>query len=112
MDTARPVLDQIQVLLARYGYDERATFVANVSDLARPEEFWRQVAGLEFWGGSGAVWEVEPFHLSHPEASGAVADYRQFQALMVELAGQLESKGLSDLAARTADLFRRDLGMT
>lgn len=110
MDTARSLLSDVQVLLARYGHDERARFVGDVSALRSPEEFWRQVSGLEFWGGSGAVWEVEPFYLSHPEGARANADYRQFQALMVELADLLASKGLADLASRTAELFRRDLG--
>ncbi len=55
------------------------------------------------------MWEVEPFHLTRPDA-GAEGDYRQFQSLMVELADLLESKGMADLAGRTAERFRRDVG--
>lgn len=103
------LLDGLGELLSRYGYDERADFVRGLSDEGDLDALWGTLGGLEFWGGSGAVWEVEPFHLTVPDA-GAEADYRQFQSLMIELADLLESKGLAALAGPTAELFRRDVG--
>ena len=103
------VLDGLCELLSRYGYDERAGFLRGLSDERDSDVLWATLGGLEFWGGSGAGWEVEPFHLTRPDA-GAEGDYRQFQSLMVELADLLESKGMADLAGRTAERFRRDVG--
>jgi hypothetical protein len=103
------LLDGLRGLLSRYGYDERAEFLCSLSDESDSDALWATLGGLEFWGGSGAVWEVEPFHLTRPD-TGAEADYRQFQSLMIELADLLESKGLAELAGRTAELFRRDVG--
>ncbi len=100
------------MLLARYGYEERSAFVGGVRDLDDAEEFWVLVGGLEFWGGSGAVWEVEPFNLSHPQVRDASPDYRRFESLMIDLARLVKGHGPSPLAARmvdTAEMFRRDL---
>lgn len=109
MNDVERALSELSELLGRYGYDERAAFVGSVIDPISTEAFWHTVAGPEFWGGSGAVWEVEPFPLSHPDAVGSADDYRRFQILMVELADRLEAKGVSGLASRRASLFRAQL---
>jgi hypothetical protein len=109
MDDVQHALSELSELLGRYGHDERVSFIGTVIDPVPTEAFWHSVAGPEFWGGSGAVWEVEPFHLSHPDVETSAEDYRRFQILMVELADRLEAKGLSDLASRRASLFRAQL---
>lgn len=109
MESALNILREIQALLARYRYDRPANLVEEVISNADPETFWATVGGLEFWGGAGAVWEVEPFQMSHRDVPSAADDYRRFQVLMIELAEILESKGLGGMAARNADLFRREL---
>lgn len=109
MEPTRKTLREISDLLARYGYHERSKFVRGVAQDEDPNRFWRTVAGLEFWGGSGAVWEVEPFYSSHPDIEDSARDYRRFQFRMLGLADALEQKGLADLARRNADLFRREM---
>ncbi len=103
------ILSELSQLLHRYGYEDTASMVRSLVDAPATEEFWQTLSGLEFWGGSGAVWEVEPFHLSHPHREGSADDYRRFQVLLIDLADILESKGLSGGAARTAGLFRQQL---
>jgi hypothetical protein len=110
VDNARRILAEISQLLGRYGYQERASFVGGLTDTSASEkDFWQTLAGLEFWGGSGAVWEVAPFHLTHPAINGSAEDYRRFQILMIDLAMLLESGGQSELASRRARLFRQQL---
>lgn len=109
MDAALTLLREIQALLARYSYDRPASLVGRVISTVDPGTFWALVGGLDFWGGAGAVWEVEPFGMSHPDSRTATDDYRRFQVLMIELAEILKSEGLDAMAARNADLFRREL---
>jgi hypothetical protein len=112
MDEGRRILPELSQLLNRYGKEERARFVTSLIATDTPEDFWEALAGLEFWGGSGAVWEIEPFHLSHPHIESSAEDYKRFQTLMIELADLLESRGLSELASPRARLFRRLLEET
>lgn len=109
MDETHHILSEQSRLLRRYGYEERSAFVAQLLAETGSESFWRTLAGLEFWGGSGAVWEVAPFQFTHVDIETSAEDYRRFQVLMIQLADILESKGMSFLAARNADLFRRQL---
>lgn len=109
MEPALDILRRLQELLARYGYDRPARLVDEAIHTAQPERFWTIVSGLDFWGGAGAVWEVEPFDMSHPDETASADDYRRFQVLMIELADILDAKGIGAMAARNAELFRREL---
>jgi hypothetical protein len=109
MDEAHQILGELSQLLRRYGYGERSAFVTQLLAEIDSQSFWETLAGLEFWGGSGAVWEVAPFQFTHADSDASADDYRRFQILMIELADILESKDMSFLAARNADLFRRQL---
>lgn len=109
MDDVRRLLTGIRELLSKYGYDDRAEFVDGLAEGRDSEAFWNTLGGLEFWGGSGAVWEIEPFDLSHPGVADSAVDYRRFQTLMVALVDLLESRGPTPMASRTARLFRRDI---
>lgn len=109
MRSALVILLEIAELLARYEYVERSTFVRAVAENPDSDSFWETISGLEFWGSSGAVWEVEPFHMSHPDLPDALLDYRRFQRCMIELAELLSHEGLDNLSQRNAALFRRDL---
>jgi len=110
MDDIRDLLTQLSEILARYDYDERASFVRGVAERpAQDDDFWQTLAGLEFWGGSGAVWEIGPFHMTDPTIAMPLSDYRRFKALMVELADILDSKGLGAQASGIAEVFRSDL---
>lgn len=110
MDDIRGLLVELSEILDRYDYDERASFVRSLAERpARDADFWKTLAGLEFWGGSGAVWEIGPFHLSDPSIAMPPSDYRRFKALMVELAGILDSRGLGARASGIAEVFRSDL---
>jgi hypothetical protein len=92
-------------LLAFYDYDAARTVVDRTA--REPDDaLWQTLSGLAFWGGSGAVWEVEPFHFSHPNSSSARGDYQRCQELMIELASLLRERGSSDLAEpRVASFF-------
>ena len=110
MDSVSEILRDIRDICSSYGHGDKADFIGRLLD-ETPDTpaFWRAVSGLEFWGGAGAIWEVEPFYLSHPDSSAARDDHRRFQTLMVQLADVLKSRDLDRLAARTASLFRRRL---
>ena len=110
MNSARRALTTIRQLLRDYGYEERSRFVKQLIDNNVSDDFWAELFGPEFWGGSGAVWEVEPFRYSRPDLPASDADYRRFQVLMIDLADMLGSKGLSELASDRAHYFRRRLG--
>ena len=101
-------LREVASILQSYGLAERGAFVAKTADTSEPE-LWEVLSGLEFWGGSGAVWEAPAFNsldLVRPEGE---ADYRRFMVLMIELADALRAHGLDQLARPTAELFRREL---
>jgi hypothetical protein len=95
-------------LLARYA-NSQANFVHRLAAETDDDRFWSDLAGLEMWGGSGAVWEVEPFHYSHPREELANIDYETFQRSLVRLARVLEDRGLGALASRNAKYLERQL---
>jgi len=110
MRDIREILIQLSEILDRYDYDERASFVRGLAERdPAAGDFWQTLAGLEFWGGSGAVWEIGPFYLTDPTTPMPAEDYKRFKAGMVELAEILASKGLGDGASGIAEVFRRDL---
>jgi hypothetical protein len=61
MDDALSILAELRQLLDRYGYEDRAGFVKEVIDSRISSMFWPTLAGLEFWGGSGALGRSSPF---------------------------------------------------
>ena len=109
LELAHRIVQQIAELLRGYGYEERAEYVELVARELKPTDFWREVSGLEFWGGAGAVWEIEPFDLSHPQVNQAVEDYRSFRALMVDLEGLMGTREVSSRAEWIAGFFRQQL---
>ena len=109
MNNVISLLDELQELLRRYGRVERANFIYALARSGESDELWDELSGLEFWGGSGAVWEVEPFQFSHPARETSEGDYRRFQALMIDLGKLLEVRGMASLSARTVALFQRQL---
>ena len=109
MSDVRETLTQLSEILGRYDYDERASFVRGLAEVPLSETFWQTLAGPEFWGGSGAVWEIGPFYLSDPTVAMPPEEFTRFKALMVDLAGILDSRGLGARAAGIAEVFRRDL---
>ena len=100
----------VAALLHRYGVTERAQFVRSTVEDRTGEVDWLTVAGLEFWGGSGAVWEAEPFEYSHPTVDSNGSDTRAFYAALLRLARELEARGLSDLSSRHVGFLRRMAG--
>lgn len=109
METRDELLAEVGDLLGRYGYEERSPYVRNLLRDGSSPRVWEELSGLEFWGGSGAIWEVEPFQYSHPGNQSSFVDYRRFQALMIELADLLDARGLGGMAERNASMFRREL---
>jgi len=103
-------LSEVAGLLSAHGHSARATFVSALVSRPHDGTFWSTVAGLEFWGGSGAVWEAEPFHLAPGAPAGSQGEYRRFQVLLVQLSDILKAKGLAAQSSRAAELFRREIG--
>ena len=95
-------------LLALYE-NSQADFVRRLAAETDDDRFWSDLAGLEMWGGSGAVWELEPFQYSHPRDERAKIDYKTFQWALVRLARVLEDRGLGALASRNAEYLERQL---
>ena len=103
------LLTELGDLLERYGPDGCASHVRSLLDGRPASAVWSDLSGVSFWGGAGAVWEVEPFQYSHPESRQAGGDYRRFQTLMIELAKMLDDRGLGRMSDPIAALFRRTL---
>lgn len=110
LTTSAEFLETSRTCLACTATTKRSSYVREVQRDADSAYVWKAASGLEFWGGSGAVWEVPPFHLTHPQAGNAAReDYVRFRMLMIELEEALERRNMSSLAESTADLFRRQL---
>lgn len=103
------LLFELSELLSKYGFSERAEFVNSVCEIEDERSLLEVLAGLEFWGGSGAVWEIQPFSFRSADLDVSRSDYRRFQSIMVELSDMLSARGRATLSGRTADLFRRQL---
>ena len=108
-DALRADLRQVGMLLRRYELIERADLVERLSE-EDDDRLFLVASGPEFWGGSGAVWEAEPFGHSHPKVASADTDYLEFQRAMVRISERLDQVDLGSLSGRNADLFRRQLG--
>jgi hypothetical protein len=56
-------VELLTAILAKYGNGAQARFVEHLANLKRrnSRDFEMRLAGVEMWGGSGAVWEVPRF---------------------------------------------------
>lgn len=106
-DDAAAAIRTIAGLLERYGAGGRAEFVRSVRDDETGEIDWSTVAGLEFWGGAGAIWEIEPFEFSHPAEERSADDSRGFYSALLCVAETLEARGMAELSHRNLDLLRK-----
>jgi hypothetical protein len=105
----RAELHRVARLLRQYGIEERASSVDRLAMEPDDMHVLAVASGLELWGGSGAVWEVEPFNFRRPDAPASDADYIEFLRAMVRIAEILDGHDLGHLSRRTADIFRREL---
>jgi hypothetical protein len=87
------LLEELRRLLGRHGHEERASFIESLIHQGDSQELWVTLGGTRVLGGSGAIWEVQPFRFSHPAASRSHEDYRRFQALLADLGSLLDAKG-------------------
>lgn len=108
-DALRADLRQVGTLLRGYELIERAELIERLSE-EDDDRLLLVASGPELWGGSGAVWEAEPFVHSHPDVASADTDYLEFQRAVVRISDRLDQVDLDSLSGRNADLFRRQLG--
>jgi hypothetical protein len=68
----------------------------------RPEDFRKLMTSVDWWGGSGALWDI---NLGY--ATGDAKVGQQFQRLIIRLVEQLDAEGLATERSRsTAQVFR------
>jgi hypothetical protein len=86
-------LNQIAELLHKYGHHAQGAVVDSILDSIRaPEPDYKELAGIEMWGGAGAVWEVllTPSSNSREEQ----ADKESFQKAIVAIADAMDQLGI------------------
>jgi hypothetical protein len=104
----RTILEEIKGILLRSDYFEHAKYVRSVIEMLKREDpgIQKELASLDFWGGSGALWDAFP-----PKESG---DVRRFAALIAELADAVIRLGIAPkrpafIAATLRDWLRQDV---
>lgn len=98
------VLSELEQLLQAHGQPHFANLARRAHDayLTNPEEFQKQMASVDWWGGSGALWEVN----LRDQSDDRNLD-QHFMTLIVRLVDALEEEGLATPRSRqVADVFR------
>lgn len=97
----RGILGEMQELLAVAGWDGQVAYVRRLIALGSddPQLFREALLADDMWGGSGAVWEVNP--LASREAE------KRFAELLVRLSGEMDRAGICDeRASDVANIMR------
>ena len=95
-------LSRLSELLHKHGHGGQATVVDQIlATLATPTPDYTRLAGVDMWGGSGAVWEVRL------TPSGKSEDERAFLQTIIELAATMDSLEIGTERSRSiARIFR------
>ena len=87
-------------LLRKYGHDWQATVAEEISDTigtATPD--YRRLAGVDMWGGSGAVWEISFTSSSH--STEARQDEKLFNQIIIRIASAMDLIGIGTERSRS-----------
>jgi len=96
-------------LLRKYGHDWQATVAEEISDTIRtPTPDYRRLAGVDMWGGSGAVWEISLTSSSH--STEARQDQKLFNQTIIRIASAMDLIGIGTERSRsTARILQESL---
>lgn len=79
-------LSRLSELLHKHGHGGQATVVDEIlATLGTPAPDYKRLAGIDMWGGSGAVWEVRL------TPSGKEEDERALLQTIIQLAATMDS---------------------
>jgi len=105
-DSLRKDLAQLAALLRKYGHHGQATVVEQIiTTLETASPDYKRLAGIDMWGGSGAVWEV--CLTPSKESSTSQADEKLFHESIIHIAAAMEGLGIGTERSRSiAKIFR------
>jgi hypothetical protein len=86
-------LSQLAGLLNKYGHDGQATVVDEIRatlDTSTPD--YQRLAGIDMWGGSGAVWEVNL--TAFTKSTEVCTDKRSFCQTIIRVAEHMDRLGI------------------
>jgi hypothetical protein len=98
-------LHHLAELLHKYGHDDQADVVDQIlGTLEAPTPDYHRMAGIEMWGGSGAVWEV---CLTPRTSSEQKADEKSFLQIIIRIAAAMDRLRIGTARSRsTAKIFQ------
>jgi hypothetical protein len=98
-------LHHLSELLRKYGHHGQANVVDQIlSTLKTPIPDYKRLAGVEMWGGSGAVWEVCLTPRTSSEENG---DEKSFLQTIIRIAATMDRLKIGTERARsTAKIFQ------
>jgi hypothetical protein len=98
-------LHHLAELLHKYGHDGQADVVDHIlRKLEVPTPDYQSIAGIEMWGGSGAVWEV---CLTPRTSSEQKADEKSFLQIIIRIAAAMDRLRIGTARSRsTAKIFQ------
>lgn len=87
-------------ILAKHGYDGHAEVMAQLLSLHDTDwtAFVNLISGLEMWGGSGAVWEVNL--RSSDNINPSVDDHQAFKNAIIRLSKAMDHAGIDSSRSR------------
>ena len=98
-------LAELARLLRKYGHYGQATVAEEIfTTIETPYPDYKRLAGVDMWGGSGAVWEVS---LTSPiKSSEARQDQNAFHQTIIRIAAAMDRIGIgTDRSRSTAKIF-------
>jgi hypothetical protein len=98
-------LSELSRLLHKYGHNGQARVVDGIVASLEVHPDYKCLAGIDMWGGSGAVWEVS---LAPSGALGEHrADEKSFRELVIRIAAAMDRLGIGTERSRhIAKVFR------
>ena len=99
-------LNQLAELLRKYGHDGQATVVDEIwSTLDTSTPDYQRLAGIDMWGGAGAVWEVCLLTSRVQRATNqGRGDEKSFREAIIRTAAEMDRLGIG--TARSPDIAK------
>jgi hypothetical protein len=93
-------LMQLAGLLRKYEHCGQATVVEQIiTTLDESQPDYKRLAGIDMWGGSGAVWEVSL--TSSRASSEAQVDKKSFDQTIIRIASEMDRLGIGTERSRS-----------
>jgi hypothetical protein len=92
-------LMQLETLLRKYHHDGQANVVADIiASIQHGEPDYKRLAGVDFWGGSGSVADVNL--IPGTKSDDDKRDIRAFRQAIVNLADEMDKLGIGHARSR------------